>query len=92
MADSRVRPQKARTHLFDQRLSVREAAERMGVTREHLANAIVGTAAPNETVRTRLPELLGVPLADLFEADLLAREWRGTNANACKSNRQTVSS
>lgn len=74
----------ARLALYAKGLTIRQAADQIGVPFAHLANVLKGNATPNATVRERLPELLGVPLVDLFDTDLLAREWRGTNDHAAK--------
>lgn len=69
--------QPARQILRDQYLTITDAADRIGVPQGHLRAVLAGTVAPQRTVRERLPELLGVPLEDLFTQDLLAREWTG---------------
>ena len=75
----RRRWQPARDVLRAQRWSVRAAADELGetVTVGHLHCALTGITAPNEAVRVGLPALLGVALEELFEPDLLNREWSG---------------
>lgn len=74
----------ARLALYAKGLTIRDAAEQIGVPFAHLANVLRGNSTPNDVVRARLPKLLGVPLAELFDTDLLAREWQGTNRHAAK--------
>ena len=71
------RYQPAREALRDERWSVSRAAAEIGVDPSHLRCCLMATAAPSPEVRERLPKLLGRPLEDLFDADLLAREYKG---------------
>lgn len=43
--------------------------------RPHLLNILYGRVAPAPIVRKRLPEILGVPLEELFDADLLVKQY-----------------
>lgn len=87
---SRVRVQPARQHLSDQRWSIAKAAAKIGVPEGHLRCAIYGVAAPNDVVRAKLPDLLGVPLDELFDAELLARRWSGTNDHNSAARRERL--
>jgi hypothetical protein len=76
------RYQPARDHMYEQRWTVSRAAVEIGVPYTHLRCVLMGTASPSPEVRQRLPELLGIPLVDLFDEDLLARPFRGPNNHA----------
>ena len=69
--------QPGRQVLREQRWSIARAAEAIGVSTGHLAQALYGRHRPNETVRERLPELLGVPLHDLFTETVLSKPCGG---------------
>jgi DNA-binding XRE family transcriptional regulator len=60
-------------------------AEEIGVERIHLQNVMKGMVHPNDTVRTQLPRVLGKPLEDLFDEDLLARDYNALMAERRKS-------
>lgn len=70
--------QPAKNRLRELFLTVPQVAEWMGIPPSHLRGVLNGTTAPSETVRRELPKVLGAPLDELFDADLLAREWTGT--------------
>jgi hypothetical protein len=74
----------ARLALYAKGLTIRDAAEQIGVPFAHLANVLKGSAVPNQIVRDRLPDLVGARLEDLFDADVLAKQWQGTNNYAAK--------
>jgi hypothetical protein len=63
--------------LTKQRWSRRLAAAEIDVDFTHFANAIAGRSRPSQAIRDRLPELLGVPLEDLFEPEMLAGPYMG---------------
>lgn len=71
------RRQPLRKYMDRDRWSVTTVAARAGVERGHLVAVIGGAASPNEELRDQLPRILNVPLADLFDAELLARPWSG---------------
>lgn len=64
--------QAARAVLRAQRYTTRQAAEAIGVDHGHLARAVSGRVRPSNEIRERLPELLGVPLEELFDSASLA--------------------
>lgn len=70
---SRVQP--ARAVLDAQRYTNRQAAAAIDVEYVHFASAIKGVIRPHQAIRERLPELLGVPLADLFDAERLEKPY-----------------
>ena len=77
--------QPVRKHLSDQRWSIPAAVREINnildrpgeITIGHLHYTSTGLAVPSPALREGLPILLGVPLEELFDADLLAREWSG---------------
>lgn len=69
------RPQPARALLRDQRYTTRQAAVAIDVEPGHLASVLAGHIRPHPVVRERLPELLGVPLEDLFDADRIDKPY-----------------
>lgn len=74
---STTHPQPVRRALILADMSVTQAAEKIGVTWSHLYATVIGRTTPSEVVRQRLPELLGIPLEELYDADLLARTYAG---------------
>lgn len=77
MPNPRRRRQPARDHLAKQRWSINKAADEIGVPRGHLHNVVFGTCGLSDEVRERLPELLNLPLEELFESDVLTRPYTG---------------
>jgi hypothetical protein len=51
-------------------------AQAIDVPYMHLRNALYGQVVPSPEVRNRLPKLLGKDVAELFDAAMLAREYR----------------
>lgn len=70
-------PQPLRAVLTKNRYTVRQAAAAINVDPLHLTNVIRGGARPCQAVRDRLPELLGVPLEELFTEDALLLPYMG---------------
>ena len=77
--------QPVRKHLGEQRWSIPAAVLEINnilgrpgeITIGHLHYTSRGIVPPSPALREGLPILLGVPLEELFDADLLAREWSG---------------
>jgi transcriptional regulator with XRE-family HTH domain len=67
--------QPIREVLFTRRIYQTTVAKDLGVTFGHLRRAVTGRCRPNNTLRKKLPEYLGVPLTDLFTADSLAKPY-----------------
>ncbi|WP_169798565.1 helix-turn-helix transcriptional regulator [Piscicoccus intestinalis] len=63
--------QPARDILKQKRWTVAAAAREIGVSQTHLGNTVTGRNRPNDIVREKLPELLGVPLEELFYPDMI---------------------
>ena len=57
--------------IYDQRWTYTRLALELGVTHKHLYAACRGVTTPSDVLRKRLPEVLGVPLADLYTAESL---------------------
>lgn len=72
-----TRRQNARKLMIDQDITTVEAATLIGVDTAHLANCLSGRTHPAQTVRDKLPALLGVTLEECFDAELLAKEYGG---------------
>lgn len=54
-----------------------DVAELIGVKYSHLAKSLGGQVTPSKRVRDLLPIVLGVPLEELYTADVLARQYTG---------------
>lgn len=63
-------------HLRD--FTIRGAARAIDVPAVHLYQTLYGRIRPCPEVRERLPELLNLPLEDLFNADLLVKAYDGS--------------
>jgi DNA-binding XRE family transcriptional regulator len=74
--------------MIEQRWNSRTLANEIGVERVHLQNVMKGMVHPNAIVREKLPKILKAPLEDLFDEDLLAREYNAILAERRK-NRET---
>lgn len=74
---SRHGVQPARAFLQARRFTTRQAADAIRVDLTHLASAIGGHVRPCQAVRDRLPNLLGVPLQDLFSEEALRLPYAG---------------
>jgi hypothetical protein len=85
MAQGRFGFQPARVELFKQRKSIHAAAAEIGCSPKHLENVVRGRTHPSSLVRILLPEILGVPLEDLFTKDILAKEYDPRRASAVKA-------
>lgn len=72
---SRFGVQPARQALTDERWTLRRAADQINVPLQHLRGAVNGHTAPSTPLRSRLPILLGRPLAELFTEDALAATY-----------------
>ncbi|MBQ1018589.1 hypothetical protein KBX71_12050 [Micromonospora sp. D93] len=70
-----------------ERWSIALAARTIDVVEEHLRNVLRGITRPMPEVRDRLPKLLGLPLDELFTADVLAKPYDPTPRCAWKSAR-----
>lgn len=68
--------QPLRAVMKEQRWHVSTLSEELGVSYSHLFNVMRGKTPPSPYLRRRLPEVLGVPLADLFTAAALASRYR----------------
>ncbi|HZN70583.1 MAG TPA: helix-turn-helix transcriptional regulator [Micromonosporaceae bacterium] len=75
MSTTRFGRQPARDVIFLKRWSVVGLAAELGVKHAHLNQAIRGRVRPAPRLRERLPELLGVPLEELFTAEALERPY-----------------
>ena len=71
------RRQPAKRFLVVHEISQREAAEFIGCRINHLRNALNGRSHPNESVRERLPILVGMPLEVLFDPEVLEDDYTG---------------
>ncbi|MDN5744098.1 MAG: hypothetical protein L0H31_03135 [Nocardioidaceae bacterium] len=69
------RPQRACEALRTNPYTTCQAAEAIGIDHIHLGNNITGIVRPCPEVRERLPQLLAVPLEDLFDAELLSKPY-----------------
>ena len=69
--------QPLRAVLVAQRYTTRQAADAIGVDWVHLGGTIKGHIRPCQVIRDRLPELLGVPLEDLYTPDMLVLPYMG---------------
>lgn len=58
----------------DQGRSIGAIADVIGVSYLHLRGAMYGTTYPSTVLRDKLPKFFGVPLSELFDADILAGE------------------
>lgn len=74
--------QPAKQILRERYITLPDAARRIDVLPGHLRGVLNGHVSPSPSVRERLPELLGLALDELFDADLLAREWTGPRRSA----------
>jgi ribosome-binding protein aMBF1 (putative translation factor) len=77
--------QPALAALRAERWSTALAARTIGVPENHLKHVVHGRTYPNAIVREKLPELLGLPLEDLFVPDMLAKTYDGTRAWGVKA-------
>jgi transcriptional regulator with XRE-family HTH domain len=57
--------------LLIQGRTITGTARYLGVNQAHLYQALAGRCRPNAELRAKLPELLGVPLDELFTEDAL---------------------
>lgn len=64
--------QPAREELALRRWTVTDTALKLGESRGHLNNTLLGYIAPCQRLRSTLPELLGVPIEKLFTPEALA--------------------
>jgi transcriptional regulator with XRE-family HTH domain len=71
MKPTRFGQQPCRALLREKGWSILQAAQEIGVTYPQLHYAMNGTTRPRPDVRERLPELLGVPLEELFTPEAL---------------------
>lgn len=55
--------------------SITELARELRVPERHLFNVLYGWTRPNDILRRRLPDLLGLPLTELFTAEALAEPF-----------------
>lgn len=55
--------------------TITEVARKIGVPERHLYNVVYGWTRPNDVVRDKLPELLGIPLREMFTADAVAAPY-----------------
>jgi transcriptional regulator with XRE-family HTH domain len=69
--------QMARRHMIIRDLRTEDAAEFIGCTKAHLSNVLAGRSHPNDKVRDKLPELLGLPIEALLDPELLEGEYTG---------------
>lgn len=67
--------QPAREVMYAQRWSTSKAAEAIEVPYIHLAATLMGKNRPRPEVIERLPKLLGVPVEELFTAEMLAEPY-----------------
>jgi len=58
----------------EQGRSIGAIADVLGVPYLHLRAAMYGTTYPSKILREKLPKFFGVPLGELFDADVLAGE------------------
>lgn len=80
--------QPARQALARQRWSISAAAQEIEVPRTHLACALYGRTVPAPGVRTGLSILLGLPMEELFTADVLALSYDTTRGPKASERRQ----
>ena len=78
------RRQPAKRFLVVNEITQREAAEFIGCRVNHLRNALNGRSHPNESVREKLPILVGMPLEVLFEAEVLQDDYTGPRGRWAK--------
>jgi transcriptional regulator with XRE-family HTH domain len=74
--------QPGRQAIIDAGWTVVWVADRIGINRGHLRNALTGRCAPSDAVRDRLPTLLNRPLEELFAPELLAKQYTGPRRSA----------
>jgi transcriptional regulator with XRE-family HTH domain len=67
--------QPSRSILLQQARTVAGVARLLQVSPQHLKNALSGLTPPRPEVRERLPEILGVPLEQLFTQSALTRQF-----------------
>jgi transcriptional regulator with XRE-family HTH domain len=72
---SRANPSALQTHIRATGRTIKSVAEELGISYAHLINVCYGKSTPCPTCREKLPEILGVPLKELFPAEMLAREY-----------------
>jgi hypothetical protein len=98
MSARQRRYQPARRFLRESRWSIPAATEALNefvpddfepITVGHLHNATIGLAAPSPALRIALPKLLDRPLHDLFDGDLLEREWMGHRDNKIRAGTES---
>jgi hypothetical protein len=65
--------------LKQQRRSMGAVAQAINVPYIHLRNVLYGAVVPSPEIRGRLPLLLGVPIEELFDADVLKREFAASH-------------
>lgn len=58
-----------------ERWQVKALADEVGVSYMHLYNVVRGVTAPSPQLREQLPQILGVPLSELFTGAALATEY-----------------
>jgi hypothetical protein len=69
--------QMARRHMIIRDIRTEDAAAFVGCSKSHMLNVLAGRSHPNDKVRSKLPELLGLPIEALLDAELLAGEYTG---------------
>jgi hypothetical protein len=77
--------QPAHKIIRDQQWTFPAVAKALDIPFPHLVRSVRGMTVPSPGLRERLPELLGVPLEELFTAEILAHTYdthRGPNAAA----------
>lgn len=74
--DGKIQPIRHAMHA--ERWSVRALAVRCNVTYWHMKAVVYGNAHPCDHLRQVLPEILGVPLTQLFDPEILARPYSGS--------------
>lgn len=67
--------QPARDVLAERGLPIAEVALQLGCRYSQLYNCLQGYSLPTPRVRERLPQLLGVPLESLFDAEVLEKPF-----------------
>ena len=69
--------------LVSQGRTISGVARVLNIAQAHLHQALSGRVRPNHEVRRRLPDLLGVPLDELFNEDALQppREFLSSRAS-----------
>ena len=93
MVSTKPRLSRAKQPLYDvlraQGRGVAPTARAIGVSYIHFRQVVDGRTRPSREVRERLPELLGIPLAELFDAGSLRppRASHQCDCDACSFRR-----